>query len=256
MTELVACRGLICRLGNQLVLNQLDLKVTEGESLGLLGSSGSGKSTLLRLIAGLEIAEKGDIVIGGRVSSRDGKLCVPPHERGISMLFQDLALWPDLSVAGNVRLGLSSLRLGRAELGRRVEEALESCGISNLAARKPGTLSGGQQQRAALARALATRPRLLLLDEPLGGLDLITKHAVLDQIARLRAELGFAVILVTHDPLEVRDLCSSLAVLEQGRIVQHGALEALAANPQSELGQAFVRTLAESKSSGRCEPQN
>jgi ABC-type Fe3+/spermidine/putrescine transport system ATPase subunit len=244
MTALVSCRGLVCRLGTQLVLNDTDFDAAEGESIALLGSSGAGKSTLLRVIAGLEVAERGEVFIDRAPASRGGRLLIPPHRRGIAMLFQDLALWPNLTVAGNVRLGLSGLRLSRDDLQQRIEHALELCGISDLAARRPGTLSGGQQQRVALARALAMRPKLLLLDEPLGGLDLITKQAILTQIAELKSELGFAIILVTHDPVEVRGLCISLAVLEEGRIAEHGSFEEITANPQSALGKAFAGALS------------
>ncbi len=159
------------------------------------------------------------------------------------MLFQDLALWPNLTVTGNVRLGLSGLGLSRSESQKRIQHAFDLCGISDLAARRPGTLSGGQQQRVALARALAMQPQLLLLDEPLGGLDLITKQTVLKQIAQLKSQLGFAVVLVTHDPVEVRSLCNSLAVLEDGRIAEHGSLEELATNAQLELGKAIAKAL-------------
>jgi ABC-type Fe3+/spermidine/putrescine transport system ATPase subunit len=243
MTILVSCRGLVCRLGKQLVLDGTDFDVADGKSIALLGSSGSGKSTLLRVISGLEIAERGEVSIGGKPASRGGRLLIPPHRRGIAMLFQDLALWPNLTVAGNVRLGLSGLPLSRDDSQKRIEHALDLCGISDLATRRPGTLSGGQQQRVALARALAMRPKLLLLDEPLGGLDLITKQTVLRQIAQLKSDLGFALILVTHDPIEVCSLCESLAVLEDGRIVEHGSLDELATNAQSELGKAMAKAL-------------
>jgi len=243
MTRLVSCRGLVCRLGKQLVLDGADLEMAEGQSVALLGRSGSGKSTLLRVIAGLEIAERGEVLVAGRPATRHGRLLIPPHRRGIAMLFQDLALWPNLTVAGNVRLALSGLRLSRKESQQRIARALDLCDIADLADRHPGTLSGGQQQRVALARALAMHPKLLLLDEPFGGLDLMTKQAILQEIARLKAELGFGIVLVTHDPLEVCSLCDSLAVLEDGRIAEHCNLLELGTSAQSELGQAFARAM-------------
>ena len=243
MKTLISCRGLVCRLGKQLVLNGADFEVTEGDAIALLGSSGSGKTTLLRVIAGLEVAQQGEVFIAGKPATRDGRLLIPPHQRGIAMLFQDLALWPNLTVAGNVRLGLSGLRLSRRIVQDRIAHALELCGIAELAERRPGTLSGGQQQRVALARALAMQPKLLLLDEPLGGLDLVTKNAILHEIGRLKSELGFVPILVTHDPVEVQGLCNSLAVLEEGVIVEHGTLEEITANPQSALAEALCKQL-------------
>jgi ABC-type Fe3+/spermidine/putrescine transport system ATPase subunit len=195
----------------------------------------------LRVIAGLEIAECGEVWIAGKPATRDGRKLITPHRRGIAMLFQDLALWPNLTVAKNVRLGLSGLRLSRDVAQKRIEHALNLCGISDLAARRPGTLSGGQQQRVALARSLAVRPKLLLLDEPLGGLDLLTKQDMLKQIAQLKSELGFAVVLVTHDPIEVRGLCNSLAVLEDGRIAESGTIDEITANAQSALAKALIQ---------------
>jgi len=171
-------------------------------------------------------------------------LLVPPHQRGVAMLFQDLALWPNLTVAGNVRLGLSGLKLQRAAANQRIAEMLELCDIVELADRRPGTLSGGQQQRVALARALAVQPKLLLLDEPFGGLDLMTKQAVLARIGQLKSRLGFAAILVTHDPAEARGLCSSLAVLEEGRVAERGTWDEIAANTRSELARSFIGAAA------------
>jgi ABC-type Fe3+/spermidine/putrescine transport system ATPase subunit len=243
LTHLLRCRDLVFRFGETAVLHGAALDVESGESLALLGTSGSGKSTLLRIIAGLEVPEQGEVLIDGNVATSDARLLIAPHHRGVAMVFQDLALWPNLSVAENVRLGLSGLRLARRECDERIGEVLRLCEIGDLAHRRPGKLSGGQQQRVALARALSMRPKLLLLDEPLGGLDLVTKASVIGQLARLRNELGFAVILVTHDPVEVQELCDSLAVLHDGRIVERSRLEDFVANPTSELGRAFVATL-------------
>jgi ABC-type Fe3+/spermidine/putrescine transport system ATPase subunit len=243
VNPLVSCRGLICRLGGQLVLEGAELEIAPGQSVALLGSSGSGKSTLLRIIAGLEIPEQGEVQVAGSVATAGGRLLVAPCRRGLAMLFQDLALWPNLSVQGNVRLGLSQLRLSRKQLRDRAAEALRMCGIEDLATRLPGTLSGGQQQRVALARALATQPELLLLDEPFGGLDLVTKQAVMSKLVRLRSELGFALVLVTHDALEVRQVCDSLAVLQNGRIAEIGSLSHVAAAPQTVLAKALADQL-------------
>ena len=243
MKSLVSCRGLICRLGGQLVLDGAELEIAQGQSLALVGSSGSGKSTLLRIIAGLEIPEEGEVHVAGVPATSAGQLLVAPCRRGLAMLFQDLALWPNLSVQGNVRLGLSSLRLARTQLRNRAAESLRMCGIEDLSDRLPGTLSGGQQQRVALARALAVRPKLLLLDEPFGGLDLVTKQAVVAELIRLRSELGFALVLVTHDSQEVRRACDSLAVLQNGRIAEQGRLSDVAADPQTVLAKALTEQL-------------
>ena len=243
MKPLVSVRGVVCRLGGAPVLEGVDFDVSEGGAVALLGSSGCGKSTLLRIIAGLEVPERGEVVISGRPATAGGRLLVPAHRRGVAMLFQDLALWPNLTVAANIRLGLSGLRLPGRQQRDRIDHALRLCGISELGDRRPGTLSGGQQQRAALARALAMQPKLLLLDEPFGGLDLLTKQAVIDQISELQRQLGFAMILVTHDCIEVHELCKSLAVLEGGRVTDRGGLDGPAASAQSPLGKRFLEAL-------------
>lgn len=237
------CRNVVCHLGGQKVLDGVHFDVAAGESVALLGSSGSGKSTLLRIIAGLEMPQRGTVSIAGRPATCDGRCLIAPHRRGVAMLFQDLALWPNLAVAGNIRLALSGLRLSRRDVRQRVAWVLDLTDITELADRRPGTLSGGQQQRAALARALAMQPKLLLLDEPLGGLDLLTKQAVVEQIAALQQELGFAMILVTHDTDEVRTLCHSLAVLHAGRVTDRISLNEHASAGQSPLGRELLRIL-------------
>ena len=250
MKPLVTCRNLVWRSGDRLVLDRLSLELNAGESLALLGGSGNGKSTLLRIIAGLELPEAGEVLIGNHVVTHGHRLIAPPHRRQLAMLFQDLALWPNLTVAGNVAMGLAGLRLSRQATRDRIDTMLAKCGIQDLADRLPGTLSGGQQQRVALARALSMQPLLLLLDEPFGGLDLVTRESVIHEVAKLKRELGFALILVTHDPTEVRVLCDSLAVLDAGRLVDQGRLADFATAPRSSpLGQAFAKLLRQ-KGSG------
>lgn len=243
MTKLAECRDLECRLGDRGVLRGLSLQVEAGESFAVVGASGSGKSTLLRLIAGLELPNRGQVILNGQVASAAGKIAIPPHRRNIAMLFQDAALWPNLTVSENIALGLAGQRLARPETRARTTDALKRCGIGDLEGRLPRTLSGGQQQRAALARALAARPKLLLLDEPFGGLDLLTRHSVAKQVRSLKSELGFALILVTHDPWEIELLCDAVAVLEQGRIAECGTLSQITANPQTLLARALVSLL-------------
>ena len=147
-------------------LSDVSLTLRAGDHTALLGPSGSGKSTALRLLAGLESPDAGEVWLNGSVVSERGRIIVPPHRRGIALVFQDQALWPNLSVRDNVLLGLTGLRLSRHEARTRADEALLLCGIESLVGRKPGQISGGQQQRVALARAIAVRPDFLVLDEP------------------------------------------------------------------------------------------
>ena len=231
------------RYGSTLVLDSLSLEVPAGHHMVLLGPSGCGKSTLLRLIAGLETPDSGQVFVQGRLASGGSGRVIPPHERGISMVFQDLGLWPNLSVLENVKLGLAGVKMGRDERKERARSALATCRIEDLAGRKPNELSGGQQQRAALARALAVRPRSLLLDEPFGGLDLELKRHLSEEILRLSVAFDVTVLLVSHDPLEARAFCSHAAVLEKGRICETGALDELLRNPVSGTLREFAAQL-------------
>lgn len=226
--------------GAQVILQNVSWTIDGGSRWALLGPSGSGKSTLLRLLAGLAAPFKGEIKIDGRRASSAGKIEVPPHERGLAMVFQDLALWPNLTACENVELGLSGARLGRDERKQRARAALGACQIAHLSERRPPALSGGEQQRLALARALAVRPKLLLLDEPFSGLDSDVKDRLFVEIESLIEELGCALVLVSHDPWEAAALCSSALVLEGGTTIESGAFGDLLSSPVSKTLKSFV----------------
>lgn len=195
-------------------------------------------------MAGLETPTSGTVLIDGKPASKPNEVLIAPHQRGLAMLFQDLALWPNLSVIENVRLGLSGTGLSRAETRSRAEDALALCDIRELADRKPGRLSGGQQQRAALARAMATRPRFLLLDEPFAGLDLETKDKLLTEIGAIAQSQSITVLLVTHDPLEAAAISRNAIVLDHGRIIESGSLDDVLRKPRSRLLRLFGQHLA------------
>jgi ABC-type Fe3+/spermidine/putrescine transport system ATPase subunit len=221
--------------GDHCALSQISVTLTPGEHTAILGPSACGKTTFLRLLAGLEAPSSGEIVSDSTVLASTFRILVPPHERKLAMVFQDLALWPNLTVLGNAMLGLS----GRNGARNSANEALTLCGIASLADRKPGTLSGGQQQRVALARALAAEPSFLLLDEPFSGLDLVTKSQLLQDINSLAAKRGFTIVLVCHDPFEATTICQRALVLDQGRVVEQGSLSELLLAPQSEILKVF-----------------
>jgi iron(III) transport system ATP-binding protein len=227
----------------QTALAEVSFTVAAGEPAAILGPSGCGKTTALRVLAGLESPTTGEVLLDGKVISAPNRVLLPPHRRGVALVFQDLALWPNLSVLENVLLGLAGSRLTRQESKARAWEALARCGIEDLAKRLPGRLSGGQQQRVALARALAVRPTFLLLDEPFSGLDLVTKARLLQEIATLARERQITVLLVTHDPIDAATLCRSAIVLEGGRVVENGPLQELLQSPCSELLRVFQRYL-------------
>jgi ABC-type Fe3+/spermidine/putrescine transport system ATPase subunit len=211
--------GLTRRFGNAVALDGIDLTVTAGQFMVLLGPSGSGKSTLLRLVAGIERATAGSIAIGTRVVA-DQQRHLPPERRGLAMVFQQYALWPQASVLANVVYALDRLRLSRQESKQRALAMLERVGLVRLANRRPPELSGGEQQRVALARALVARPAVLLCDEPLSNLDADLRERLRTEIATLARENDTTVVYITHDQAEAFALADRIGVLQAGQLVQ------------------------------------
>jgi iron(III) transport system ATP-binding protein len=224
-------------------LSDVSFRIEDGARLAIIGPSGSGKSTILRLLAGIDVPTSGQILLDGLVVSESGRVVLPPHRRGVAMVFQDLALWPNLSVVGNIKLGLAGQKLSKQESHRRAIEALSLCKIEALAERRPGTVSGGEQQRAALARALASMPRYLFLDEPFSGLDLVTKATLLKDIGALVDAQKVTLVLVTHDPLEATNLCQAAVLLDHGRIQESGQLDQLLSEPKTEILRVFKHVM-------------
>jgi putative spermidine/putrescine transport system ATP-binding protein len=214
----VEFRGVSKSYDDVLAVDAVDLGVRHGEFLCLLGPSGCGKTTTLRLIAGFERPDAGEILIGGTDVRR-----LPPYKRDVNTVFQSYALFPHLNVLENVAYGLKQRRLGRDSRRKRARELLELVRLPEVADRKPRQLSGGQQQRVALARALANGPRVLLLDEPLGALDLKLRKEMQVFLKRLQQELGVTFVHVTHDQEEALALSDRVAVMNRGRIEQLGS---------------------------------
>ncbi len=202
---------------DQPLLRGVSFGVDAGETICLLGRSGSGKSTILRIIAGLEQPESGRVLWNGRDLAD-----VPVHQRGFGLMFQDYALFPHRSVAENVAFGLRMQNLPRAEIAARVQEALEKVNLAAFAGRRVTDLSGGEQQRVALARSLAPRPRLLMLDEPLGALDRTLREQLMDELRRVLHETGIPAIYVTHDQEEAFTFADRLVLLHGGVVEQMG----------------------------------
>ena len=241
MTATLEIQDVTFRYGSRDVLRGFTLAVESGEVLALLGPSGCGKSSALRLVLGFAAPLTGSIRLAGEVVSRDGKILQPPERRGIAVVFQDLALWPHLSVWGNLAFGLGTRKLGREELGERIRGMLGRVGLSGKEGCYPGELSGGERQRVAIARALVLEPRALLLDEPLSNLDVGLKRELLGIFRELLKEHGTTAIYVTHDLREAALLGDRIAVVEAGHVVQEGTLDAIRAHPAS----AVVRGLVE-----------
>jgi putative spermidine/putrescine transport system ATP-binding protein len=209
--------------------------VQAGEFFTLLGPSGSGKTTTLRMIAGFEDPSSGTIELAGRDVSG-----VPPYDRAVNTVFQDYALFPHMTVGENVAYGLRVAGIGRAERARRRDEALEMVRLPGYAGRKPGELSGGQRQRVALARAIVNRPRVLLLDEPLGALDLKLREQMQSELKSIQGEVGITFVYVTHDQDEALTMSNRIAVFNLGRIEQVSTPVELYEHPATEFVAGFV----------------
>jgi putative spermidine/putrescine transport system ATP-binding protein len=226
-------QGVTKVFGSLVAVDAIDLELRNGEFMTLLGPSGSGKTTTLNMVAGFLRPTKGTISIGGRDATH-----IPAHKRGIGMVFQNYALFPHLTVADNIAFSL--VRVPRAERERRVREALKLVGLEGLQERFPRQLSGGQQQRVAFARAIVYRPRLLLMDEPLGALDKRLRETLQLEIRRLHVELGITILHVTHDQEEALVLSDRIGVFRHGHIEQVGTPRDLYDRPKTVFVAEFI----------------
>jgi ABC-type Fe3+/spermidine/putrescine transport system ATPase subunit len=231
----ISLRGVSKRYGGQLALTETSLEIAEGEFFCLLGPSGCGKTTTLNLIGGFVAPTTGEILIRDRRVDR-----LPPHRRPVNTVFQSYALFPHMSVRDNVAFGLKMGRVPRHEAGKRVDEALELVGLERLGDRLPGQLSGGQQQRVAVARALINRPAVLLLDEPLGALDLKLRKRLQVELAQIHRDVGTTFVYVTHDQEEAMSMATRIAVMNDGRVEQTGVPSEIYHRPRSRFVADFI----------------
>jgi spermidine/putrescine ABC transporter ATP-binding subunit len=225
------------RFGDVTAVDNVSLSIAENEFFALLGPSGCGKTTLLRSIAGFEQPDSGAILLNG-----EDLLGLPPNRRPVNLMFQSYALFPHMSVVGNITYGLDRERLPKAEVRSRVDEVLETVGLTALAKRRPAQLSGGQRQRVALARAIVKRPRLLLLDEPLSALDRKIRGEMQLELKRLQHEVGITFVVVTHDQEEAMSMADRIAVMANGRVQQIATPVELYRNPANLFVADFVGT--------------
>lgn len=246
MNWLAELSGVSKSYAQQAVLKSVDLRIQPGEHWLITGPSGCGKSTLLRILAGLETIDAGQVLISGQSASSPGRMDMPPHRRGISMVFQDLGLWPNLTVLGNVKLGLDGQPLSSQQRLQRATEACETCNLAGVLHRRPNKLSGGELQRAAIARAIAPKPRLLLMDEPFSGLDVVLRQHLIHQLRHLADQFQTTLLLVSHQISDALALPAQVAVLEQGSIREQGPLAKLLSNPASETLRAWKSLSPES----------
>ena len=232
---LVRLRGLSKRFGAVEAVRPLDLEIHAGDFFAILGPSGCGKTTLLRMIGGFIAPSTGAVEIGGADVTRLG-----PERRPANMVFQGFGLFPHMNVRQNVAYGLRIAKVDRAEIDERVGEVIRLVRLEELADRGINQLSGGQQQRVALARALIMRPKVLLLDEPLGALDLKLRQAMQQELRRIHHEIGGTFVFVTHDQSEALGLANRIAVMESGRIVQEGGPEEIYSEPRTRFVSTFI----------------
>jgi putative spermidine/putrescine transport system ATP-binding protein len=231
----VSVRGLTKRYGDVVAVDGIDLDIAAGEFFTMLGPSGSGKTTTLRMIAGFEIPDEGTIELAGEDVSR-----LPPYDRPVNTVFQDYALFPHMTVQQNVEYGLMVKKVAKGERKARAQAALEMVRLGEHGGRKPSQLSGGQRQRVALARAIVNRPKVLLLDEPLGALDFKLRQEMQIELKLIQREIGITFVYVTHDQEEALTMSDRLAVFNQGRIEQIGPPAQVYEHPESEFIAGFV----------------
>ena len=231
----VSIRGLRKTYGDVVAVDSIDLDIAAGEFFTMLGPSGSGKTTTLRMIAGFETPDEGTIALAGEDVSR-----LPPYDRPVNTVFQDYALFPHMTVQQNVEYGLMVKKVPKAQRRQRAQEALDMVRLGSHGSRKPAQLSGGQRQRVAVARAIVNRPKVLLLDEPLGALDLKLRQEMQIELKSIQQEVGITFVYVTHDQEEALTMSDRIAVFNHGRIEQVGPPAEVYEHPQSEFIAGFV----------------
>jgi len=235
LEAVIALEQVTKRFGDFVAVDAVDFEIARGEFFAMLGPSGCGKTTTLRMIAGFETPTSGVIRLEGQDVSR-----VPPYRRNVNTVFQQYALFPHMSVYDNVAFGPRSQKISKKEVDRRVHELLEVVHLADFASRRPTQLSGGQQQRVALARALVNYPSALLLDEPLGALDLKLRQAMQIELKRIQGEVGITFIFVTHDQEEALTMSDRIAVMNEGRVEQIGAPRDIYDAPESVFVAGFI----------------
>ncbi|MGC1504722.1 MAG: ABC transporter ATP-binding protein [Sulfitobacter sp.] len=235
MTSAIRFSGVSRHYGDVKAVDRVDIDIAEGEFFAMLGPSGSGKTTCLRLIAGFERPTEGNVEIFGQIVQD-----TPPYKRNVNTVFQDYALFPHLNVRDNVAYGLMISGQSKETRHKAAGEALEMVALGGYGARKPSELSGGQRQRVALARALVNKPKALLLDEPLGALDLKLREQMQEELKVLQRNLGITFVFVTHDQSEALSMADRVAVFDAGRIVQVGAPEDIYYRPEQPFVADFV----------------
>jgi len=234
-TPAIRTEGITKRFGDFVAVDDVNLDIGQGEFFSLLGPSGCGKTTMLRMLAGFEVPTEGRILLNGEPVEK-----VPPHKRDVNMVFQSYALFEHLDVRDNVGFGLKRKKVPKAEIATRVADALELVDLTAKSRSRPNELSGGQRQRVALARALVNRPQVLLLDEPLGALDLKLRRQMQVELKAIQREVGITFVYVTHDQEEALSMSDRIAVMSAGRVIQCAPPEEVYEHPSEEFVAGFI----------------
>ncbi len=235
MTAAVELTGITKRFGDVVAVDAVDLVIDDGQFFAMLGPSGCGKTTTLRMIAGLDFPTEGSLKIFG-----DEVGTLPPNKRPVNTVFQSYALFPHMNVLDNVAFGLRMQGVNKGDARSKAAQAIDLVRLAGMETRKPSQMSGGQQQRVALARALVNEPKVLLLDEPLGALDLKLRQEMQGELKRLQQELGVSFVFVTHDQEEALTMSDRIAVMDQGRILQVGSPEEIYEHPANRFVADFI----------------
>ena len=238
---MISVRGISKSYGTSAAVKGISISVDKREILAVLGPSGCGKTTLLRLIAGLERPDAGTVELNGQQASSPGKIIIPPSKRRLSMIFQDLALWPHMTVSENIKFTLTDMGFSRAQIADLVTEVLRQVHMDDNLKRYPHQLSGGERQRLAIARAICTRPLYLLMDEPFSSLDILLKQEMMDLTIMLKRDHQIAIVYVTHDLEEASYMADRLVIMNHGEVVWSGLAEEIAKWTMADLVNLFKR---------------
>lgn len=238
---MIEFKNLTKKYGSITAVNKVSLKIGRRERVAIVGPSGSGKTTLLRLLAGFEEPDFGEIFIDGQKVSSQGRVITPPDKRRLGMIFQDLALWPHMTVRENLEFGLKSQGLKKAQRIEKIQDVLRIVKLDGHLNRYPQSLSEGEKQRVALARTIVLGPEIMLMDEPLSSLDTLLKEELQEMIVELVRRLNIVLIYVTHDREEAFAVATQIVVMCKGQIEQIGSIEDLSERPKTEFVKRFVR---------------
>ncbi len=239
--SIIELRNIHQSFGTSKIIDDISLTISKSSFTSILGPTGSGKTSLFRLIAGLDEIESGEVYINQRLATRDSQILLKPHKRGVGLVFQDIALWPHLSIYKNLEFPLKSLKYPKTKIIKRIHEMIDLMNLKDLEKRYPHQLSGGQQQLAGIARALVADPDIILMDEPLASLDYHLKKDLRRKIKSLHETSQKTFVYITHDQEEAFELSDEIIILDEGRLIEKGKPEKLLMNPVQDFTKYYLK---------------